>query len=218
MRVIQIPSGTKGFDCNTPLSYTAARKFVNEGYRFCLRYVPRLKSKSYDLTDDEAKNILGAGLAIMTVQHVEAGEWMPDHQKAVNYGKTAVAYTQASHIALGTCVWLDLESVSKQASKDVIVDYCNTWWSIVAEAGFTPGIYLGWQNGLTGAEAYYRLKFEHYWAAYNLNKDQHPIVRDVQMKQQTEETLGGITFDPDVVYMDQKGMLPLAMTPDEWDV
>src|SRR5947199_275970 len=50
-------------------------------------------------------------------------------------------------------------------------------------AGYVPGVYVGYRAGLTPIGLYRSLKFTHYWGAYNLNVDQYPAVRGIQMKQ-----------------------------------
>jgi hypothetical protein len=64
----------------------------SRGYRFCIRYISRTpESRQHheengtpDLSEDEAQDILNAGLALMTVQHVAATGWVP----TMSLGKT----------------------------------------------------------------------------------------------------------------------------------
>jgi hypothetical protein len=119
--------------------------------------------------------------------------------------------------------WLDLEGVKYEHGKpavppQVVMDFCNNWFDRVGHAGFTPGIYVGFDPGLTASQLYYKLRVEHYWAAYNLNKDQYPLVRGVQMQQSRERTMPGTDFpyDPDVTKIDGKGGAPLVMAPESW--
>lgn len=217
-RVIQVPAGTRGFDCNSVVDYGAARRFVMAGFRFALRYAPRLAAKRNDLTRAEAEDLLHAGLALMVVQHVEPGRWIPTPDKGTQYGAVASDHAYKCGILAGTCVWLDLESVNASVPHSDTIRYCNNWWAQVAVAGYTPGMYVGWQSGLTAAELYHRTRFQHYWAAYNLNHDEYPAIRGVCMQQEPEKMFQSIACDGDVALRDAKGMLPLAMTPDEWDV
>jgi hypothetical protein len=49
-RIQKAPSGAKGFDTNDPISLALAKKFKDDGYVFCVRYISRLS------TDDEVAN------------------------------------------------------------------------------------------------------------------------------------------------------------------
>src|SRR6185312_14880936 len=97
-----IPAGTKGFDCNQIVSASSARAFYNAGYRFVLRYVPRLKAAPRDLFAAEVQTLLAAGLSVMPVQHVEAGEWTPTLAKGSQYGTVAANMSRAAGIVSGT--------------------------------------------------------------------------------------------------------------------
>jgi hypothetical protein len=197
------PAAVRGFDANVTLSASAARQFVAAGYRFCVRYVGRTQMASHDLTAAEARDILGAGLALMTVQHVQAGEWMPSGALGTQYGANAAKFSAAVGLPAGVNVWLDLESVSRQAAAADVIAYCNSWFDQVAAAGFAPGIYVGWQPMLSNAQLRDNLKFKHYWGAYNV--DAVIPQRGWQMKQLTQKTLAGIEYDPDVTYVDGLG-------------
>jgi hypothetical protein len=182
------PSGAKGFDCNGALSAGVAEAFVEAGYSFAVRYVRRQQFHAYDLTADEASRILSAGLALMAVQHVESAEsWIPSQQKGSIYGATAA--TEASRLGMphGSMLWCDLEGVAPGTPNATVIEYCNQWHAAVAGAGFLPGLYIGWHCGLTGHQLYEALRFTHYWAAYNLNVDQYPVVRGVQMQQRARK-------------------------------
>lgn len=223
MRVIAAPSGTHGFDCNDRVMPADARKLVAAGYRFALRYAPRIKAHAGDLTAIEVSDILHAGLALMVVQHVEAetgNGWIANYTKGHQYGSVAAQHSKACGVPLGTNVWLDLEDIAPGTPHQDVIQYCNAWYDEVAYTGYTPGIYVGYNPGLTASELYSRLKFEHYWGAYNVNSDQEPLRRGFQMRQKRELQIAGISYriDPDVVMADKLGGLPLVCAPDEWDV
>jgi hypothetical protein len=219
-KVIEASNGLLGFDCNTPLGMANVKLFRSKGRRFAIRYVGRVKNHSNDLTRSEASNILAFGLGLMLVQHVhpdsETTGWWPTGKLGEDYGSFAAASAIEVGVRYGTTVWLDLEGVAARAKAEDVIAYCNEWHSKVGHAGYTPGIYVGFSPILTATQLYRNLKFEHYWAAYNLNKDQHPIIRDVQMVQGLEKSLGGIQYDPDEIKADKLGGLPLMMVDNEW--
>ena len=206
------PAGVTGFDANTPISATVAKEFIAAGHRFCIRYVGRTHMADTDLTAGEAQEILGAGLALMPVQHVEAGEWMPSGALGATYGGNAASFVAAIGFPPGVNVWLDLESVSTAASAADVTAYCNAWFDAVAAAGFTPGIYVGWQPMLTNEQLYNSLKFKHYWGAYNV--DAVIPVRGWQLKQSpATRQIAGVDHDVNVTHVDGLGGQVLWLAP-----
>lgn len=221
-RVMTIPKGVRGFDANTMLTYDHARAMFDKGYRFAVRYVRRVQGRDGDISKAEIINLHKAGLAVMPVQHVESeSSWIPSAEKGKLYGSNAAFGARDAGIGLGTTLWLDLEGVDSSVPAPIVIAYCNNWHDMVADEGYEPGIYVGWRCGLNADQLYYRLKFQSYWAAYNLNKDQEPVIRGVQMKQGVAggndiPSIVHFPIDTDKVLGDAKGGLPHAWTPDEW--
>ncbi|MBV9774571.1 MAG: DUF1906 domain-containing protein [Gemmatimonadetes bacterium] len=200
-------SGLKGFDANTPVSATTAQEFHAQGYRFCVRYVGREVMKSNDLTAEEAQTILASGLALMPVQHVLDPGWNPTAALGQEYGANAAKFAAQIGFAPGTNLWCDLECVATDTTAQDVIGYCNAWYDQVAAGGFVPGLYVGYQPGLTGQQLYASLKFQHYWGAYNV--DVSIPNRGWQIKQSTGTcTIGGITtecYDDNVTMTDLRG-------------
>jgi hypothetical protein len=212
------PAGVKGFDVDTPLSPDAARAFRDQGYHFCVRYVGRTAMKpGRDLTADEARTILDAGLALMIVQHVLAPGWLPTRDLGAEYGANAARFTSQLGVPAGVSVWCDLEGVSEDAAADDVIAFCNAWHDEVARAGYVPGLYVGDAPGLSAKQLFDELAFRHYWGAYNVNADQEPLPRGWQLKQRvgTSGSVAGITtetYDDDVTRTDQLGGQALWLT------
>jgi hypothetical protein len=204
-------SGVRGFDTNVALGRETAKLFREAGFQFAVRYVPRINRAPHDLTPAEVEFILDAGLGLMVVQHVEPGVWSATAEKGWHYGATAAREATACGLPPGTMLWLDMESVGVGGDP---VAYANRWHSQVAGAGFVPGIYVGWQCGISPADLYYRLRFTHYWGAYNLNRDEWPVVRGLQMKQVAPTTrIGSISYDTNITCTDQLGGRVQILTP-----
>lgn len=212
------PPGTRGFDCDSPVTKSDAEAFMRAGYRFAVRYVPRVMPKRRDLTAAEVLTIVSAGLGIMAVQHVELPGWRPNAVKGAQYGARAAAHCRSCGLIAKTMCWLDLEEVAADVPHSAIIGYCNSWYDAVATGGFTPGIYVGYGARLSADELYYKLKFRRYWSAYNLNRDQFPAVRGVQMRQGDAKPPHGVPFDIDenIAMADRKGDVPLVMAPADW--
>jgi hypothetical protein len=220
--VYTIPNGVRGFDADETISAQAAAAFYAYGYRFCLRYVGRLKANTRDLKRIEATRLLAAGLGLMPVQHVASEmAWTPTPRKGRSYGTFAAAEAARIGIPPGVTVWSDLEGVAPDTDADDVVDYCNNWHAAVAGTGFVPGLYVGWHAGLDATQLYRDLRFTHYWGAYNLNADETPVTRGLQMRQAvrtTKDRVPGVDFlfQTDRVQADALGGRPTLLARDGW--
>jgi hypothetical protein len=70
-------------------------------------------------------------------------------------------------------------------------------------------------------QLYQKLRFTHYWGAYNLNADQFPAVRGLQMKQsqrRAEDTIPGVQLDfqVDRIGADRLGGRPTLLAMEGW--
>ncbi|WP_420129456.1 DUF1906 domain-containing protein [Longimicrobium sp.] len=202
------PAGVKGFDANVTITPAQADAFWDAGFRFAIRYVGRTQMASHDLAADEAAMLLARGFGVMPVQHVLGGEWMATGDLGTEYGANAARFCQEIGFPPGVNVWLDLESVSTQAATADVSAYCHNWYSQVAAAGYVPGVYIGWQPGLTGQQLY-DLPFSHYWAAYNVDGVSTPHPRGYQLVQSSGSgyvgSLGTDVYDVDTTHVDAEG-------------
>lgn len=219
MSVGHLPTGTRGFDCNFALDSGQARAFYAAGYRFAVRYVGRVQQKPHDASSLELARLLRAGLSVMLVQHVKSAEsWDPEGAGlGLVYGRNAADFAADCGYSHGAVVWCDLEGVAKRTLSSTIVAYCNAWYDAVRAAGYEPGVYVGWHAGLSAHDLYYRLRFTRFWAAYNLNRDQYPAVRGVQMRQHAataSDRVSGVALDAidvNLIGRDALGDSPVLM-------
>lgn len=220
--VFTAPDGVRGFDANVVITPDAAAAFFAHGYRFCMRYVARRKEGDNDLSPAEAQTLLGTGFGLMIVQHVESEDgWVPTPAKGAAYGAMAASESTRIGIPAGVCVWCDLEGVAVGTPADDVIAYCNRWHSAVASAGFVPALYVGWHAGLTPTQLYRALRFTHYWGAYNLNSDQVPAMRGLQMKQSESRPIDRVPkfdflFQTDLIRTDALGGRPTVVAPENW--
>ena len=124
-------------------------------------------------------------------------------------------------IPSGVTAWLDLEGVTVGTDPADVIDYCNLWHAAVAGAGYVPGLYVGWHAGLNATQLYRDLRFSHYWGAYNLNADEAPIKRGLQMRQAVRtaaDKVPGVAFEfqTDRVQGDAFGGHPTLVARDGW--
>lgn len=200
------PAGARFFDCDTPLHAPALAAFKSHGFSGAARYLSRTIGQTPgDLSIGEARAILGAGLAIVPVQHVPAAGWTPTAQKGTDYGRAAAWNAASVQCPAGVCLWLDLESVGPGD----VVAYCEAWFAEVRRALFVPGLYVGVTPGLSADDLYHRLSVQHYWHAGS-RAAPIPSTRGVQIVQVIAgQTLAGVGYDSNTVQADNKGGLPI---------
>jgi hypothetical protein len=222
-----LPAGSRGFDCNVPLTAETARTMRAKGAKFAMRYVRRAASSLHDLSTGEVLTILKAGLAIGAVQHVAPEGWNPRATarqanmifgSGAAYGAIAAAEAKAIGLPRGVTLWCDLEGVAIETSPANVIAFCNNWQKAVTDVGFEAGLYVGWHAILNAHDLYYRLRFKRYWSAYNANADQIPAVRGVQMKQlpyPPKALRANVPFeyDEDVITPDHMGDSPTFLIP-----
>jgi len=192
-----------GFDCNTILSADLAQQFYRQGYKFCVRYLSRGQESPQDLTEQEATDILNAGLALMPVQHVRKPGWSPNQALGQQDGQAAAANAQTVGFPAAVNVWCDLEGVSSSAQPQDVIDYCRAWHEAVRAAGYIPGLYVGAGTLLTGQQLY-DLPFQHYWRS----QSRVPEIpnRGYQVLQLFPSIeANGVSIDLDVAQTDQEG-------------
>jgi hypothetical protein len=220
--IFTAPDGVRGIDTTERLTAASAAVLHGHGYRFCVRYVRRDKPHPSALNSTEAGAILDSGLGLMLVQYVESEKaWIPTPAKGATNGGVAAAETAKLGVPWGVTIWCDLEGVKVGTPRHQVIDYCNQWHSAVSAAGYVPGLYVGYHAGLSPTQLYLRLRFTHYWGAYNLNADQFPAVRGLQMKQslrRPEDTIPGVQLDfqVDKVRADRLGGLPTLLALEGW--
>jgi hypothetical protein len=196
--------GLKGFDTVATISSALATQFKNSGYSFCARYLSLGNGQNPgDLTNAEATTILNAGLALIPVQHVNAYGWIPTATLGTTHGTHAASNAKSIGLPAGINIWCDLEGVAAGTSAQDVIAYCQAWYAGVFAAGYIPGLYVGPQCVLTGAQLYSNLSFQHYWkSASNV-----PVVanRGYQLIQGLSPNVNGTGIDSDLTQNDNKG-------------
>jgi Domain of unknown function (DUF1906) len=198
------PSGALGFDSDTAITAQVAQLFAGQGYAFCVRYLSLGRGqRRKDLSAAEGEAILGAGLALMAVQHVRTAGWSPAAAMGNNDGTNASFNASAIGFPAGVNVWCDLEGINAAVAAQDVIDYCNAWYAVVLAAGFVPGLYVGANAILTGQQLY-DLAFQHYWKSES--KVPAIPVRGYQMIQTLVPLpVNGIGIDQDVTQTGQQG-------------
>lgn len=220
--IFSAPDGVRGIDTTERITPNTAAALHSHGYRFCVRYVRRDKPHASALNSPEARTILDSGLGLMLVQYVESeSAWIPSAAKGSTNGNVAAAEAAKLGMPWGVTIWCDLEGVKVGTPRQRVIDYCNRWHTGVASAGYVPGLYVGYHPGLTSTQLYLKLRFSHYWGSFNLNSDQFPAVRGLQMKQsirRSEDIVSGVQLDfqVDRVSADRLGGRPTLLALEGW--
>jgi hypothetical protein len=188
-----------------------AQQFVSQGYAFCVRYLSRTQGQAPgDLSAAEANAILGAGLALMAVQHVRAPGWSPTAALGQQDGANAGFNAGEIGIPAGVNIWCDLEGVNAASVAPDVIGYCNAWFDAVAAAGFVPGLYVG-ANCILDGQQIYDLKYQHYWKSLS----RVPVLpaRGYQLVQTgVTDPVNGIGIDQDVAQTDSAGGQAIWLT------
>lgn len=218
MPIGHLPTGSKGFDINAPVSASRARAFYAAGYRFAVRYVGRVEQKSHDVSSVELGRLLHAGLSVMLVQHVKSAEsWEPTPGMGYLYGTNAALFADGAGYARGAVLWCDLEGVAVGTPTADVIGFCNEWHRSAKSYGYEPGLYVGWHCGLSAHDLYWKLRFALFWGAFNLNRDQYPVVRGACMRQFAATPADRVTgvalnaIDVNVIGKDALGGTPTLM-------
>lgn len=199
------------FDVNAPLNAAQAKAFIDAGYLSCIRYIPLTSSQlAGDLTSTEIEIILGAGLSLSAVQHVDSPPWSPTASLGTKHGQYAGQRAAEIGLPVGMNLWLDLESVAAGTTAQEVIDYVDSWAIAVTGAGYLAGLYVGWDVALSDVQLY-DLPVKNYWRSYNC--DQSIPTRGWQILQHTQKTLNGIIYDPNTIQKDELGDLPIFLFP-----
>lgn len=197
-----IPS-VPGFDSDTVVTAALAQQFYTEGYKFCLRYLALDQEWPQDLSMQEAADILNSGLALMPVQHAREPGWSPSQALGQEDGQNAASNAQNVGFPAGVNIWCDLEGVNGTAGVQAVIDYCQAWYDAVDAAGYTPGLYVGYDALLSGQQLH-ELSFQHYWRSQSRVPD--IPTRGYQLVQLFPSiTANGIYIDLDVTQNDGEG-------------
>jgi hypothetical protein len=204
-----------GFDTDTVVSAAVAKQFFSLGYRWCARYVSRGAAEIGDLTPDEIATILGAGLALIIVQHVPEPNWTPTDAEGLTWGQAAIANVKALGIPTGLSIAKDHEGIDVSGSSSIVsaitAAHINTWSSAVRAAGYQPVLYEGFNCGLNAAQLYNNLTLARYWkSASNVPT---PIRRGFCMEQLDINQIIFVdsqtfSYDKDAIMADALGGLP----------
>jgi hypothetical protein len=204
------PAAAVGFDTDRKLTAKTAAAFVAAGFGFAVRYLSRsAPGKPGDLSPDETQAILGAGLALMAVQHVAPAGWSPTQSLGQQYGLAAAENARAAGLPDGVCIWLDLEGVADGARARDVIAYCDAWCHVVSEAGYRPGLYVGVDCGLNKGQLASIVRCERYWRSGSQTPDVGRYGYSMLQTIDGSLSVDGVPYDLNVIQADQRRRTPV---------
>ena len=186
-----------GFDTDAPLTHATAASLAAATYhghpiRFAIRYVSFTQPFPGDLSSLEAGAITGAGLVLLVVCHPPNPRWTASGQLGRSHGAWAAKNALAAGYAQGCHLFVDLEGLANSGGP--VSDYANEWCSEVAQAGYDPAVYVGFDAGLNASELYALPLPTRYWSD---DGNRQVAARGCCMHQGPTVTIAGVSVDPD---------------------
>jgi hypothetical protein len=158
---------------------------------------------SQDLTEQEAKDILNSGLALMPVQHARKQGWSPKQARGQQDGEEASVNAKTFGFPDRVNLWCDLEGVKSSTQAQDVMGYCEAWYEAVSAAGYVPGLYVG-AGALLDGKQLYELPFQHYWRSQSQVPDiPHRGYQIIQLGPSIQ--INGVWIDLDVALNDNQG-------------
>jgi Domain of unknown function (DUF1906) len=205
MKVVNVPIGSKGIDTVTVLNSTTCDRLKLTGVDFVVRYLG-------GVTDDELNVILTSGLGVQLVTYSRAVGWMPDSEMGVSDGQTDVTRLKTLGVPENMVLWLDLEGSG--GSSVGTGAWAAARSSVVTQAGYIAGLYVGSGCILSGPELYALANVKRYWRAFNSG------IPDIQCGYSQfqlyppDQMLAGIEVDYDYSTSDYTGRVPTMLVAD----
>jgi hypothetical protein len=200
--------GALGFDTVATQSAVSAKALYNAGMRFAVRYLG-------GISRDEVDIILNAKLALQVVTYSRAPGWVPTAAMGDKDGAETVAFAKAAGVPTGATVWIDLEGPGGHAQD--IIDWVNAKARVIRQAGYDPGLYVGYQTQLSSHELY-QLGVDRYWHSLSRVTDSagqiaEPTCGWCQYQLYPTTHVVGYEVDLNIVQQDYSGRTPNWILP-----
>jgi hypothetical protein len=196
--------GSKGFDTIAHIDSVAAKRLRTAGMDYAVRYLG-------SLTSTELDGMLEAGLKVMPVTYGMKHGTQLSSELGRKFGNSTVNNAKAAGVPVNTTVWLDLEDCKGNAQE--VSDFVNQWAFVVKDAGFMPGLYVGFGAVLSSQELY-ALGVVRYWQSLSKETDARGLLAEpncgwcmIQLYPPNQQCVG-VQIDYDVIQADYKGRVP----------
>jgi hypothetical protein len=197
-------------DTDSPLSDATLAALVSAGIVGVFRYVPLPgNNPMLDISPAELERICAHGLQCSLVQHVRGpGLWRPaDHDGAAD-ARTAAGHALGCGYPKGAHLAQDLEACQGTANESD--KYTSDWGTACNTAGFPHRLYVGYSTNLSAVDLYDLHTPNSYWSDAG---HREVATRGVDTQQGSTVSIGGISFDTDLVAPDLLGGLFVACGP-----
>jgi len=203
MRVAPPPFPSIGCDTITTLDKVRCDGLRSAGIGFVFRYLGALTAGERDI-------ILTSGLGLGLVTYSDAPGWVPTAEKGAAYAVTDRQHLVAVGAPTGATVMVDLEGVASSASPDDVAAFVNARSKPLGDAGFVPGLYVGYGGGLTAEQLYALPYTRHYWRS--LSRVPEPSCGWVLMQASPGDiVVAGTEIDVDYPQRDFEGRAPMLV-------
>ncbi len=181
------------------------RRLREHGFAGLLRYVPLPGQRAGgDVDAAEVEAIAGAGLGLLIAQRVRPAPWDPRRHSGVDDALAAVEVAAAAGYAAGAHLFLTFEGIVPGTCAAARA-FAEGWASIVLDAGFQAGCYVGFDVPLSSIELF-DLRF---FNSYGRSRGPRRVaVRGFALEREEEIVLDGRAVDPHTVHPDEQGDTP----------
>lgn len=211
MKVVEIPFGSVGIDCLTPIAPAVAKEiaaYVLPGTRTGITYVERYLENT---TPEELAGLFAAQLGVAFVGEGRASGWdatagVADAERELSRAAALGLPARSSPLLSIGC---DMEGMSNCSPVNA-GGYAIAWGRLIARAGFAPEGYVGDSVPLSPM-GLYELPFVDYWRSLS-NVQQVAICDYNKFQAYPTQTLplasGPFEADVNFVVRDKKLRLP----------
>jgi hypothetical protein len=211
MRVTEIPFGSVGIDCLSPISPAVAKEiaaYVLPGTKTGITFVERYLE---NLTAAELEGLFAADLGVALVGEGRVSGW--DAASGAADAERELARARALELPAGSSPLLsigcDLEAMENCTVADATA-YGSAWGQLIVRAAFAPEGYVGDGVPLSPVQLY-ELPFVHYWRSLS-NVQQVAVADFGKFQLFPTQTLrlasGPFAADVNFVCRDKKLRLP----------
>jgi hypothetical protein len=150
------------FDTDTPCSLAHLLALKAVGFRGGIRTVTvDAAPDPSDITAQEVRDFMAAGLGLMLYQRVRNPGWIPSADLGKRDAEVFVQKSQRAGYLQSASAWDDLEGI--RGAADTAIAYANEKAASLKTAKYAPGDYVGFDVPLTGDQLFQDLIVSCYW-------------------------------------------------------
>jgi len=204
-----------GFDCSQKLSPAQVKSMVatplpnGQKVSFIFRYVslnPTLWPG--DIDPIERDSILGQGVPLLLVQHVNYPGWTASGWNGAAHGNQAGLNAKQIDYPAGAMIFVDMEGIADSGGP--VYEYLQAWAEAVAGFGYVPAMYQGYACGMTPDLLAQHTEIGGWWSDFGARPN--PTGVGFMCKQFAQVMHCNVPVDPDKCYADMLGRTLVGMS------